>query len=128
MSNRGLPDITTYLTNEISQQRVRQNMQRIRREAMVTIGEAARLFGFSESQLRDWERLGLIKPVRPVEGAEDARNVRRQRQYSFEELDKLAAIYELLRYNDLTPGQIAQQMGRLQVLLPSIGEAALASA
>jgi DNA-binding transcriptional MerR regulator/GAF domain-containing protein len=128
MSNRSLPDITTFLTNEIVQERVRRNMQRIRREAMVTIGEAARLFGFSESQLRDWERLGLIKPVRPVEGAEDARNVRRQRQYSFEELDKLAAIYELLRYNDLTPGQIAQQMGRLQVLLPSIEETALTSA
>jgi DNA-binding transcriptional MerR regulator len=128
MSNRSLPDITTYLTNEIVQERVRRNMQRIRREAMVTIGEAARLFGFSESQLRDWERLGLIKPVRPAEGAEEARSVRRQRQYSFEELDKLAAIYELLRYNDLAPGQIAQQIDRLQGLLPSIGETALTPA
>jgi DNA-binding transcriptional MerR regulator len=122
MSNRSLPDITTHLSNEIVQQRVRQNMQRIRREAMVTIGEAARLFGFSESQLRDWEKLKLIKPVRPVEGAEDTKNVRKQRQYSFEELDKLAAIYELLHHNDFTPGQIAQQINLLQGSLPSIGE------
>src|SRR5690349_21298097 len=120
MSNRSLPDITTYLTNEIVQQRVRQNMQRIRREAMVTIGEAARLFGFSESQVRDWEKLGLIKPVRPVEGADEVKNMRKQRQYSFEELDKLAAIYDLLHYNDFTPGQIAQQIGQLQNSLPSV--------
>jgi DNA-binding transcriptional MerR regulator len=127
MSNRSLPDITTYLTNEIVQARVRQNMQRIRREAMVTIGEAARLFGFSESQLRDWERLGLIKPVRPVESTDEARNVRRQRHYSFEELDKLAAIYELLNYNDLTPGQIAQQIDQLQGSLPALGEALIST-
>ena len=122
MSNRSLPDITAYLTDGIAQQRVRQNMQRIRREAMVTIGEAARLFGFSESQLRDWEKLGLIKPVRPAEGADEVKNLRKQRQYSFEELDKLAAIYDLLHYNDLTPGQIAQQVDQLQSSLSSIVE------
>lgn len=127
MTNRSLPDITTYLTDESVKERIRQNMQRIRREAMVTIGEAARLFGFSESQLRDWERLGLIKPVRPVESTDEARNVRKQRQYSFEELDKLAAIYELLNHNDLTPGQIAQQINQLQGSLPSLGEALFSS-
>jgi DNA-binding transcriptional MerR regulator len=122
MSNRSLPDITTHLTDKRVQERVRQNMQRIRREAMVTIGEAARLFGFSESQLRDWERLGLIKPVRLAEISDEVRNVRKQRQYSFEELDKLAAIHELLNHSDLTPGQIAQQVDQLQDTLPALGE------
>ncbi len=105
MNERNLPRIARHLKDEAAQQRVRQNIQRGRNEVTVTIGRAARLFGFSESQLRDWEKMGLIKPTRPGDGT-DTKNATGQRQYSFSELDKLAIIRELLDEARVTPGSI----------------------
>ncbi len=105
MDERNLPRIARHLKDEAAQQRVRQNIQRGRNEVTVTIGRAARLFGFSESQLRDWEKMGLIKPLRPTEGT-DTKHTTGQRQYSFSELDKLAIIRELLDEARVTPGSI----------------------
>ena len=105
MQERALQNITLHLSSREAQQRVLQNIRRVRNEAMVTIGQAARLFEFSESQLRDWERSGLLKPVRSA-APPDARSTVKQRQYSFDELDKLALIYELIHYANMTPGHI----------------------
>ena len=74
--------IRTYLQNEDVQKRIRQNIQRGHLEATVTIGRAARLFGFTENQLRDWEDRGLLKPFR----------ITTQRQYPPAEVEKLAII------------------------------------
>ncbi len=105
MDERNLLRIARHLKDEAAQQRVRQNIQRGRNEVTVTIGRAARLFGFSESQLRDWEKMGLIKPLRPKERT-DTKDTTGQRQYSFSELDKLAIIRELLDEARVTPGSI----------------------
>jgi DNA-binding transcriptional MerR regulator len=105
MDERNLLRIARHLKDEAAQQRVRQNIQRGHNEVTVTIGRAARLFGFSESQLRDWEKMGLIKPLRPRERTE-TKDTTGQRQYSFSELDKLAIIRELLDEARVTPGSI----------------------
>jgi GAF domain-containing protein len=88
--------IRTYFQNEDVQERIRQNIQRGRLEATVTIGRAARLFGFTENQLRDWEDRGLLKPFRTTS----------QRQYPPAELEKLAIIKELIDAGGFTPGSI----------------------
>ena len=68
MDERNLQRIAKHLKDEAAQRRVHHNIQRGRNEVTVSIGGASRLFGFSESQLRDWEKMGLIKPIRPKEG------------------------------------------------------------
>ncbi|HTI14088.1 MAG TPA: MerR family transcriptional regulator [Dictyobacter sp.] len=112
MEERNLRRIAKHLQDESAQKRVQQNIQRGRNEVTVTIGRAARLFGFSESQLRDWEKLGLIKPMRPRENP-DARQTTGQRQYSFSELDKLAIIRELLDEARLTPSAIPHNIDEI---------------
>lgn len=112
MSERTLHNITQYLSTREVQQRVQQNIDRVRNEAMVTIGQAARLFGFSESQLRDWEKIGLLRPVRPA-ASPDAKSDVKQRQYSFDELDKLAIIDELIHHAGLTPSFIPTNIDEL---------------
>ena len=87
-NEQGTQLLKTYLQQDAVQERIRQNMERGRNRATVSIGRAARLFGFSENQLRDWEDRGLLQPFRPAGGG--------QRQYSFGELDKLAIIRTLM--------------------------------
>ncbi len=115
---RNLQKIRKHLEDEGAQRRVRQNIQKGRNEVTVTIGRAARLFNFSESQLRDWEKIGLIKPMRPKEGAESKSMAGQsghsgQRQYSFTELDKLAIIRELLDEANLMPGSIPPNIDKI---------------
>ncbi|MGZ3627124.1 MAG: MerR family transcriptional regulator [Ktedonobacteraceae bacterium] len=95
--------IRTYLQNEDVQERIRQNIQRGRMEATVTIGRAARLFGFTENQLRDWEDRGLLKPFRTTT----------QRQYPPSELEKLAIIKELIDEGSFTPGLIPPDVNEI---------------
>jgi DNA-binding transcriptional MerR regulator/GGDEF domain-containing protein len=95
--------IRTYLQKEDVQERIRQNIQRGRLEATVTIGRAARLFGFTENQLRDWENRGLLKPIRTTS----------QRQYPPAELDKLAIIKELIDEGGFTPGSISSDVDEI---------------
>ncbi|GLV57617.1 hypothetical protein KDH_44530 [Dictyobacter sp. S3.2.2.5] len=112
MDERNLQRIARHLKDEAAQRRVHHNIQRGRNEVTVTIGRASRLFGFSESQLRDWEKMGLIKPIRPREDTE-SRQITGQRQYSFAELDKLAIIRELLDEAHLTPGAIPPNINEI---------------
>src|SRR5689334_14172468 len=103
MDERHLHKIREHLRSQEARERVRQRIERVRNEATVTIGRAARLFGFSESQLRDWEKSGLLSPQRPREGSEGHGG---QRQYSLTELDKLAIIRELINKASMSPGSI----------------------
>ncbi len=103
MNERSLQGIRKHLQTKDAQERIRQNMQRGREEATVTIGRAARLFGFTENQLRDWEERGLLKPLRPTG----------QRQYSPDELDKLAIIKELIAEGGYSPGAIPPDIDRI---------------
>ncbi len=112
MSERTLHRITQHLSIREVQQRVQQNIDRVHNKAMVTIGQAARLFGFSESQLRDWEKIGLLRPERPA-ASPDAKSDVKQRQYSFDELDKLAIIDELIHHAGLTPSFIPANIDEL---------------
>lgn len=110
MERQNLQKIEQHLSDETVQERLRQNILRVHDEATVTIGRAARLFGFSESQLRDWEKSGLLKSQRSKELLENKNNSGNrhggQRQYSFAELDKLAVIHELINELRLSPGSI----------------------
>lgn len=102
MSEQDLPSIKEYLSNAENQQRIRQDIWRGRMEATVTTSLAARLFGFSENQLRDWEARGLLHPSRSMRQGKPG-----HRRYASSELDKLAIISDLLKQgysiSDISP-------------------------
>jgi len=105
-------EITEYLQREDVQARIHQRIHRGRSEASVTISNAARLFGFTENQLRDWDEKGLLKPQRPpLEFTQDGKNTKR-RQYAPAELDKLAVIRELMD-KGFSPGTIPPNIDEL---------------
>jgi DNA-binding transcriptional MerR regulator len=112
MYKRFPQDIKQHLQNEEAKARVLQNMQRGREEATVTIGRAARLFNFTENKLRDWENLGLLKPLR-------SKDIAGQRQYPPEELDKLAIIKELIEEGGYTPGEIPPDIDKIWAAVAS---------
>ncbi len=89
MDERNVNNIRKHLEDENAQRRVQNDILRAREDVTVTIGRAAQLFNFSESQLRDWESRGFLKPQR-------SKDDRGQRLYALSELDKLALLKELL--------------------------------
>ena len=95
MNQPNVESIRTYLQNEEVQERIQKRMRDARSKATVTISRAAGLFKFTESQLREWEKRGLLKTDRPTLG-QDGKTSAGHRQYSPEELDKLALIRELM--------------------------------
>ena len=112
MYKRYRQDIRNHLQNEDVKKRILQNIQRGREEATVTIGRAARLFNFSENKLRDWENLGLLKPLR-------SKDVAGQRQYTPDELNKLAIIRELIEEGGFTPGSIPPNIDEIWASITS---------
>src|SRR5579863_3482768 len=98
--------IREYLQRVEVQKRIKDDMLRARDESTVTISNAARLFGFSENQLRDWDEKGLLKPQRRPQDAEQDGKGARRRQYTPTELNKLAIIHELLEKGDFSIGTI----------------------
>jgi DNA-binding transcriptional MerR regulator/GGDEF domain-containing protein len=112
MYKRSPQDIKNHLQNEDAKKRVLRNIQRGREEATVTIGRAARLFNFSENKLRDWENLGLLKPLR-------SKDVAGQRQYTPDELNKLAIIKELIEEGGFTPGSIPPNIDEIWASIAS---------
>ena len=102
MSIRRTDDnIKEHLQEREVQKRVQQLMQDARSRATVSISRAANLFGFSENQLRDWERRGLLQADRSGQTTEG----KGHRQYTTEDLDRLALIRELLN-NDFGINEI----------------------
>ena len=96
-------------------------MRDARSKATVTISRAAGLFKFTESQLREWEKRGLLKTDRPILG-QDGKTSTGHRQYSPEELDKLALIRELMDQG-YTLSEIPQNIDKIwqQVLIEQQG-------
>ncbi|HET8913718.1 MAG TPA: GAF domain-containing protein [Ktedonobacteraceae bacterium] len=111
------PSLEHFLQEKEVQERIQRDIERVRLDAAVSIGNAATLFEFTENQLRDWENRKLIEPFRKDqrEGAKGQRH----RQYSMRELEKLAIIKELLK-NDYTPGEILSNMTVLQRAVSSL--------
>ncbi len=98
MNEPNIERIRKHLQSKEAQERIQRHMQDARSKATVTISRAANLFNFSESQLREWEKRGLLKTARPAL-SQDSKTSTGHRQYSPEELDKLALIKELLDQN-----------------------------
>lgn len=95
MKEQQAREIKEYLQNKDVQERIHKSMQDARSKATVTISRAAGLFNFSESQLREWEKRGLLKTDRPLL-SQDSKTSTGHRQFSPDELDKLALIRELM--------------------------------
>src|SRR6266700_1732227 len=79
-----------------------------RSKATVTISSAAGLFNFSESQLKAWEKRGLLKPVRTVL-SQDSKTSKGHRQFSPDALDKLALLKILM-----TSGSKSKRSGKVR--------------
>ena len=93
MNEPNIERIRKYLQSKEVQERVQKSMQDAHSKATVTISRAAGLFDFTESQLREWEKRGLLKTERTALPGDRSRG---HRQFSPDELDKLALIKELL--------------------------------
>src|SRR5947199_3305589 len=93
--------IMNSLQEEGTQEAIRRLIQRAHEEARIPIGWAAEFFAFNEAKLRDWDRSGLLKPIRSNESASG------KRLYPLAELDKLAIIRALIdsgfNANDIPP-------------------------
>jgi GGDEF domain-containing protein len=95
MNEPNIERVRTYLQSKEVQERIQKRMQDARSKATVTISRAAGLFDFTESQLREWEKRGLLKTERTALSL-DSKTSTGHRQFSPEELDKLALIRELM--------------------------------
>ena len=101
MKDLSIDEIRKHLEQKEVQQRVWKRMLDAHSKATVTISRAANLFNFSENQLREWEKKGLLQTDRPSLTSES----KGHRQYSPEDLDKLALIKELMD-EGYGPGEI----------------------
>ena len=95
MNEPNIERVRTYLQSKEVQERIQKSMQAARSKATVTISRAAGLFNFTESQLREWEKRGLLKTERTAL-SQDSKTSTGHRQFSPDELDKLALIRELM--------------------------------
>jgi hypothetical protein len=64
MSLQPPQNIHAFLQQHEVQEHIHQSMHDAHAKATVTISIAAELFGFSENQLREWEKKGLITTKR----------------------------------------------------------------
>ena len=112
MDGRNQKRIQTHLEDHAVQERIVRNIHQRRGDLAVTIGRASELSGFSISQLRDWEKKGLLKPFRPE--SSEARGATGQRQYPVSELDKLVIIRELTNIG-LSPSAIPTNIDEIWV-------------
>src|SRR6266516_5838091 len=92
MNEPNVERIRKHFQDKVVQERITKHMLDAHSKATVTISRAAKLFNFSESQLREWEKRGLLKTERQALSPE----ARGHRQYSPAELEKLAIIRELM--------------------------------
>ncbi len=106
MDEQNKDKVRKHLEDKYAQQRIQADIERARENATVTIGRAAQLFNFSESQLRDWEGKGLLMPRRSKES-------KGQRLYDITELDKLAIIKELMKQGEYSLGNIPPDVDKI---------------
>ena len=126
MHEINIEQIRKHLQDKEVQERVARSMVDARSKATVTISRAAGLFGFSESQLREWEKRGLLQSKR-TELPEDSKTQRGHRRFSPDELDKLALIKELMDQG-YTISNIPQDIDDIweQVTVGKNGQASIA--
>jgi DNA-binding transcriptional MerR regulator/GGDEF domain-containing protein len=87
--------IREYLQARDVQQRVQKRMLEARSGATVSISRASSLFGFTENQLRSWANSGLLQADRSGQTADGKGEGKGHRQFTTEDLDRLALIREL---------------------------------
>jgi DNA-binding transcriptional MerR regulator len=107
--------IEEFLERDDVRDRVQKQMKEARAAATVTIGRAAKLFGFSENQLRDWEKRGWLNPQRPDNDSSSEQDSKKHRQYAPGELDRLAAI-RVLMDSDYSPAEINQGIDQIRYI------------
>ncbi len=122
--------IKEFLRQPDTQEKIQRKMIEARSAATVTITRAADLFGFTDTQLRDWDRHGFVSPLRSDGAKQDDK---KHRQYSRVELDVLAAIRILrdgsysiteIKQNIEVIRDIANQLGQDVFTLPGAAERA----
>jgi GGDEF domain-containing protein len=118
MNQQSQQHIREYLQQTETQTRIWKSIQEAKSNMSVTISQAARLFHFSESQLREWEKRGLLQTERPLL-SQESKGSTGHRQYSPAELDKLAVIRDLINHG-YTPGDIPTDIDK--IWLDIIGE------
>ncbi len=106
MIEQDVPVIKEYLQQRDVQERIQKSMQEARAKATVTISQAAKLFDLTESQLRDWEKRGLLSTERSLSTEES----KGHRQFSPDVLNKLAIIKELKDNGGYSLGAIPQNV------------------
>jgi DNA-binding transcriptional MerR regulator len=110
--------IEEYLQQPDAQEKIQRKIIEARSAATVTITRAAKLFGFSDTQLRDWDRLGFVSPAR---SHGDGQDDKKHRQYSRAELDVLAAI-RILRDGSYSTNEIRQNIGAIRDVASQLGK------
>ncbi|HEY0757243.1 MAG TPA: MerR family transcriptional regulator [Ktedonobacteraceae bacterium] len=109
MNDRRQQNIKEYLRQREAQTRILSNIQQATSKMAVTISRAASLFNFSESQLREWEKRGLLQTERPLLSPEsksaEGKSATGHRQYSLQMVSKLAIIKDLIDQG-YSPGDI----------------------
>lgn len=99
--------IRRHLQQPEAQQRIRHSMHNARLKATVTTSRVAELLDLGQQQLRDWDNRGLIKSERTSTiSTEEGKQSKGHRQFSLDELDKLALIKELTDRGGITPGDL----------------------
>lgn len=111
MNDRRQRGIKEYLQQREAQARILENIQQARSKMAVTISQAANLFGFSESQLREWEKRGLLRTERPLLSAE-SKGTAGHRRYSLQMVSRLAIIKDLIDQG-YAPGDIPLNIDKL---------------
>lgn len=99
--------IREYLANSEVQARILASMQDVRDKVAVTTPVAATIFNLGEQRLRDWENRGFLQARRTSNAAsQKGKTGRSHRQFTFNELAKLAVLKELVDVGDFTLGSI----------------------
>jgi DNA-binding transcriptional MerR regulator len=107
-----------FLRQPDTQEKIQRKIIEVRSAATVTITRAAELFDFSDTQLRDWDKLGFVRPPRS-DG--DKQEDKKHRQYSRTELDVLAAI-RILRDGGYSIIEIRQNIDVIRDIADQLGQ------
>src|SRR5947207_9205273 len=103
--------IRQHLQKLEAQKRIYASIDSVRTNATVTTSGAARLLELGEQQLRDWEKRGLISTKRPTTAGKETQG---HRQFSLDELDRLAVIKELIDEGGFTPGDFEKNSNSVE--------------
>ncbi len=101
--------IRQHLHRPDARQRISQYVQNTRLKATVTTSRASELLDLGQQQLRDWDNRGLIKTDRPtLPSPQEGKSSTGlgHRQFTFDELDKLAVIKELTDQGGMSPSDL----------------------